>query len=116
MKNQVKAVSLILALVLLLSLLPIGALAEEHVHYYTATQYGNPHYEYYNNSLHTKVTTYRSVCSCGDVYYNDVYGDRSSHVRKGSGTYIGTSLGSNGENVPIYQYICPTCNHSFTVT
>lgn len=114
MKNQVKAVSLILALVLLLSLLPIGALAATHTHSYKQTIFSEG-YEYFNSQYHGLVVTYKYSCSCGDTYYEPHLQYTLPHSPVGSGQYVGNCLGSSGETLWMYQYHCRVCAHNYII-
>ncbi|HIT33690.1 MAG TPA: hypothetical protein IAC31_03565 [Candidatus Faecousia intestinigallinarum] len=113
MKNQVKAVSLILALVLLLSLLPIGALAEEHIHDYEVTTVYK-HCDYYDDNQHVHVERHQHLCSCGATYY-ETHREYEIHKRSSSGTYIGSGISNNGGTVHYYRYYCSVCKSNFII-
>lgn len=105
-KSFVKSLSAFLALVLILSALPMAALAAEHIHNYNVTT--TTHYEWDNNDEHTFVETHKHLCDCGDVYYEN-HRETSKHsALPGSGQNMGSYM-EDGSTVTTYRFTCKAC-------
>lgn len=123
MKPNVRLLTMFLALLLLISTVPLAALAEEeveptavHSHVY-ATHLENA-YEWVSNTNHDCVTYTVYTCSCGFTKKdNRVYNYTASHYAElGSKTYLGTFIGENERAYDLYELTCRDCKGTYRIT
>lgn len=117
-KSIVKTLSAFLALVLILSALPMAAFAAESVHTHTfASSDGGEGYEQYSNTKHAYVRYTNYDCACGeDSYRTYVVLSTSDHsAAPGSQLYLGSYMGDDGSTMSTYRYTCKVCGATYTV-
>lgn len=122
MKNNVRLLTLALALLLLLSAVPFSALADEevepaavHTHsYYLA---GDAYeYDYVSNTHHRKTTYQVKTCSCGYSLRTRLDDSLEVHYAEiGSKTYLGTYIGENERAYDLYQLTCRHCGGTYQI-
>lgn len=114
-KNNIKKISFVFALVLILSMvLPMAVFAAGHIHNYIVTE-TSFHNEWYSNEEHARVETHKHECSCGAVFYESHIIDYYSHTPlPGSAVNMGSYIGDDGSTVTVYRYICKDCQGSYT--
>lgn len=111
-KSIVKTLSAFLALVLILSILPMAAFAAEHIHNYNVTT--TIGYEWYSNYEHTKVETHKHLCDCGEVFYENHRENGAHAALPGSGVNLGSYMGDDGSTITTYRYTCKACGFTYT--
>lgn len=118
-KSIVKSLSAFLALVLILSALPMAAFAAEaaHTHTFSVTD-GGTGYEPYSNTQHAYVRYTNYDCACGeDSYRTYVVISKSAHsAAPGSQVYLGSYMGDDGSTISTYRYTCKVCGATYTVS
>lgn len=114
-KNNMKKISFVFALVLILSMvLPMAVFAAGHIHNYIVTE-TSFRSEWYNNENHAKVETHKHECACGAVFYESHIVSYSPHSPlPGSGVNMGSYIGPDGSTVTVYKYTCKICQGSYT--
>ena len=114
-KNNIKKISFVFALVLVLSMvLPMAAFAAGHIHNYIVTETSFRR-EWYNNENHAKVETHKHECACGAVFYESHIVSYSPHSPlPGSAVNMGSYIGPDGSTVTVYKYTCKICQGSYT--
>lgn len=118
-KAMRKLVSVCLSLVLLLSILPMAAFAEEteHVHTYIPSV-GTPDYEYVDDDRHKVVNYTNYDCECGEGSFRVADPNVRYEAHKPSpigSEYLGSYIDENGVFVDTYQYNCLKCNHDYYI-
>ena len=113
-KNNMKKISFVFALVLILSMvLPMAVFAAGHIHNYIVTT--EPGYEWYSNERHAVLEIHKHECACGAVFNETHIVSYSPHrPLPGSGVNMGSSIGSDGSTVIVYKYTCKDCQGSYT--
>ena len=113
-KNNIKKISFVFALVLVLSMvLPMAAFAAGHIHNYIITT--KPGYEWYSNEKHAVLEIHKHECACGAVFYETHIVSYSPHSPlPGSAVNMGSYIGDDGSTVTVYRYTCKNCKGSYT--
>lgn len=121
MKNNVRLLTLTLALLLLLSAVPFAAFAdvsprgEEHPHEYEETSSYST-YEWVSNTQHKKTTYVVKTCFCGDTVTTARPSTNEAHYAvTGSKTYLGTYIGENERAYDLYQLTCRHCGRTYQI-
>ena len=123
MKPNVRLLTVFLALLLLISTVPLAVLAEEEVeptaiHSHTYTTYLKNDYVWKNNSCHYYASLKVYTCSCG-YSYNEILGqgnDTPHYAEIGSKTYLGTFIGENERAYDLYELTCRDCKGTYRIT
>lgn len=116
-KAMRKFASILLSLVLLLSMMPIAALAEETEHVHTfVPSVGTPEYEYVDDDCHKVVNYTNYDCECGEDSFRVKDSDVRYDAHKASPIGVelqGSYIDENGNIVYTYRYTCLQCLGSF---
>ena len=113
-KNNIKKISFVFALVLVLSMvLPMAAFAAGHIHNYTVTDASYVIPTDYTSTGHAFIECHLHTCSCGNQFYETHAKVYRPHVYMSKDAkFAYTTIGDNGETLYIYRFNCTQCNYS----
>lgn len=118
-KTFVKSLSAFLALVLILSVLPMAVFASEtalaagHVHSYSVTDASYPIPSDYNSTGHGFIERHLHTCACGEKFYETHEKVYRPHVYfSDDARFAYTTIGNNGETLYVYYFDCAQCNYT----
>lgn len=119
-KSIVKSLSVFLALVLILSVLPMAAFAAEteHTHTFRKTE-ARYAYQYLDNSYHEYVCYNKYECVCGEDSFSicEIIDEQVPHLPKaGSRVYQNSYIDASGNTVETYRYTCRDCGSYYYMT
>lgn len=118
-KSIVKSLSVFLALILILSALPMAVFATEatHSHTFYASD-GGYEYQRVDDNYHKYVHYTNYDCACGEDSFRicETVEEQLPHVPKaGSALYQGSTMDSSGNIVSVYRYTCIDCGEYYYV-
>ena len=113
-KNNIKKISFVFALVLVLSMvLPMAAFAAGHIHNYTVTDASYVIPTDYTSTGHAFIERHLHTCSCGNQFFETHAKVYRPHVYMSKDAkFAYTTIGDNGETLYIYRFNCTQCNYS----